>query len=219
MGQAAQRTVEQSSTGCCVPPLSEAHAQRARTRNSRQLAESQHGILLSARRRGQKRAGRKDGKDEKDLLDEKLISFDVLGVFFVLRVLSCRGGIRISKALFRREEEYRWTCGLSSIRAVGPGSGGFGALPRPEVLCFEGFGVSGERRVNREGVGSGVEPDGSGVPWGIGPVEIDRGSRSDQEMVAKQARIQEVDKLSTAANSPQSLASSRITSAAFSLIM
>ena len=130
MGQAAQRTAEQS-TGCSVPPLSEPHAQRVRrARIPVGLQDLSMVFSFSARRRGQKRAGRKDGKDEKDLMDEKLISFDVLGVFFVLWVLSCRGGIRISKALFRREEEYEmdlWVVKYASRRSrIGDFSGASG---------------------------------------------------------------------------------------------
>jgi hypothetical protein len=111
-----------------APLVRGARTEGQERQNPRQLARAQHGVLLfSARRRGQKRAGRKDGKDEKDLMDEKLISFDVLGVFFVFWVPSCRGGIRISKALFRREEEYEmdlWVVKYASRRSrIGEFSG------------------------------------------------------------------------------------------------
>ena len=131
-----------------APLVRGARTESQERQNPRQLARSQHGILLSARRRGQKRAGRKDGKDEKDLMDEKLISSDVLGVLWVL---SCRGGIRISKALFWREEEYEmglWVVKYASRRSR---IGDFWGPSSARGAMFRGFWSLGRARANREG--------------------------------------------------------------------
>ena len=53
----------------------------------------------------------------------------------------------ISNALFRQAEEYRWTCGLSMTRSVGPGCDMFLALARVGGARIQGrFGLSGECR-------------------------------------------------------------------------
>ena len=123
MGQAAQRTVEQS-TGCCVSPLSEPHAQRARSARI-PVSLQDLSMVFSFRRE----EGARSVPDERPL-----------GPF-------CRGGIRISKALFRRQEEYEmdlWVVKYASRRSR---IGIFRAIHRSEAQCSRS--ISNTRFSNR----------------------------------------------------------------------
>jgi len=68
-------------------------------------------------------------------------------------------GIRISNALFRQAEEYGWTCGLSSTRAVVQDGGLSGRSSTRGARVRGRFGLSAEGRP-KEAVGSG-----SGTGW------------------------------------------------------